>query len=386
MAYFSLVPDPAIISQRVFFGTSGHRGSAFAAAFNEAHILAITQAVCQYRKRVGIDGPLFLGMDTHALSEPAFASALEVLAANDVETMIDVHEGYTPTPVVSYAILGYNRGRRDGLADGIVISPSHNPPDEGGFKYNSSNGGPASVDVTGFIEKAANEFLAGKLAFISRIPYKRARSAACVHVHDYITPYVADLENIIDMEAIRSAGIRIGIDPLGGGAIQYWQPIIEHYRIAATVVNDAIDPTFEFMTVDWDGKIRMDCSSPYAMTRLIALRDKFDVAFANDTDADRHGIVSPSGGLMNPNQFLAASIAYLCANRPGWSPGVAIGKTIVSSAMIDRLTAKQGRKLFEVPVGFNWFSKGLIDGSLAFGIALSNCPELNCYTSTAENA
>ena len=365
-AYFSLVPDTTIISQRVTFGTSGHRGSAYAAAFNEAHILAITQAVCHYRKQAGIDGPLFLGMDTHGLSEPAFASALEVLAANNVETMIDIHEGYTPTPVVSHAILGYNHSRRNGLADGIVITPSHNPPDEGGFKYNSSNGGPAGVDATGFIEHAANEFLAGKLANISRMPFERARRAACVHVHDYITPFVADLENIIDMEAIRSAGIRIGIDPLGGAAIQYWQPIIDHYRIAGTVVNDAIDPTFDFMTMDWDGKIRMDCSSLYAMTRLIALRDKFDIAFANDTDADRHGIVSPSGGLMNPNYFLAASIAYLCDNRPGWSRGVAIGKTIVSSTMIDRVTAKQGRKLFEVPVGFKWFSKGLIDGSLAF--------------------
>ena len=366
-AYFSLVPDPAIGSQRVAFGTSGHRGSAFAAAFNEAHILAITQAVCHYRKQAGIDGPLFLGMDTHALSEPAFASALEVLAANNVETMIDVHEGYTPTPIVSYAILNYNRHRHSGLADGIIITPSHNPPDEGGFKYNSSNGGPAGVDVTGFIEKTANEFLAGTLATISRMPFERARNAACVHLHDYIKPYVEDLENVIDMEAIRSAGIRIGIDPLGGAANQYWLPVIDHYRIAATVVNDAIDPSFAFMTLDWDGKIRMDCSSPYAMTRLIAFRDKFDVAFANDTDADRHGIVSPSGGLMNPNYFLAASIAYLCDNRPGWSHGVSIGKTIVSSSMIDRVTAKQGRRLFEVPVGFKWFSAGLVEGSLAFG-------------------
>ncbi|HEY5363929.1 MAG TPA: phosphoglucomutase (alpha-D-glucose-1,6-bisphosphate-dependent) [Aestuariivirga sp.] len=366
-AYFTLVPDPAIVSQRVKFGTSGHRGSAFAAAFNEAHILAITQAVCLYRRHARIDGPLFLGMDTHALSESAFATAIEVLAANGVETMIDAHGGYTPTPVISHAILSYNLGRKTGLADGIVISPSHNPPDEGGFKYNPANGGPADIDVTDWIEKAANELLVKKLDGVLRIPYARARKAACIHEHDYITPYVADLVNVVDMEAIRSAGVRIGIDPLGGAAVQYWQPIIERYKIAATVVNDAIDPTFRFMTVDWDGKIRMDCSSRYAMTRLIALRDKFDIAFANDTDADRHGIVCPSGGLMNPNYFLAAAICYLCANRPEWRKNSAIGKTIVSSSMIDRVVAKLGRKLIEVPVGFKWFSSGLIDGSLAFG-------------------
>ena len=366
-AYFTLVPDPAIVSQRVKFGTSGHRGSAFAAAFNEAHILAITEAVCLYRRHAGFDGPLFLGMDTHALSESACATAIEVLAANGVETMIDAHGGYTPTPVISHAILSYNLGRKTSLADGIVISPSHNPPDEGGFKYNPANGGPADIEVTDWIEKAGNELLVKKLDGVSRIPYARARKAACIHEHDYITPYVADLENVVDMEAIRSAGVRIGIDPLGGAAVQYWQPIIERYKIAATVVNDAIDPTFRFMTVDWDGKIRMDCSSPYAMTRLIALRDKFDIAFANDTDADRHGIVCPSGGLMNPNYFLAAAISYLCANRPEWRGGSAIGKTVVSSSMIDRVVAKQGRKLIEVPVGFKWFSSGLIDGSLAFG-------------------
>ena len=366
-AYFSLVPDPAIAAQRVAFGTSGHRGSGFAAAFNEVHILAIAQAVCLYRRHAGIDGPLFLGMDTHALSEPAFASAIEVLAANGVETMIDEHAGYTPTPVISHAILTYNLGRKTGLADGIVISPSHNPPDEGGFKYNPANGGPADVDVTGWIEKAANEFLVKKLGGVVRMTYERARKAACIHAYDYITPYVADLANVVDLEAIRAAGVRIGIDPLGGAAVQYWQPIIEHYRIAATMVNDAIDPTFRFMTVDWDGKIRMDCSSPYAMTRLIALRDKFDIAFANDTDADRHGIVCPSGGLMNPNYFLVAAIAYLSANRPQWRRDSAIGKTVVSSGMIDRVVAKLGRKLVEVPVGFKWFSSGLIDGSLAFG-------------------
>jgi len=366
-AYFALAPDPAIISQRVAFGTSGHRGSAFAASFNEAHVLAIAQAVCLYRRHAGIEGPLFLGMDTHALSEPAFASALEVLAANGVETMIDAHGGYTPTPVVSHAILTYNRGRKTGLADGIVISPSHNPPDEGGFKYNPTNGGPADVDVTGFIEKAANEFLVTKLQGVARIPYERARKSAFCHAHDYITPYVADLANVVDLEAIRSAGVRIGIDPLGGAAVEYWRPVIERYKIAATVVNDAIDPTFRFMTVDWDGKIRMDCSSPYAMTPLIAMRDKFDIAFANDTDSDRHGIVCPSGGLMNPNSFLAAAISYLYANRPGWRHDSAVGKTVVSSGMIDRVTAKLGRKLVEVPVGFKWFSDGLMDGSLAFG-------------------
>jgi phosphoglucomutase len=366
-AYYALAPDPAIVSQRVAFGTSGHRGSAFAAAFNEAHILAIAQAVCLYRRHAGIDGPLFLGMDTHALSEPAFASAIEVLAANGVETMIDAQDGYTPTPVISHAILTYNLGRKTGLADGIVISPSHNPPDEGGFKYNPANGGPADVDVTGWIQKAANDFLVNKLDGVARVPYDRARKAACIHAHDYITPYVADLANVVDMDAIRGAGVRIGIDPLGGAAVQYWQPIIERYKIAATVVNDAIDPTFRFMTVDWDGKIRMDCSSPYAMTPLIALRDRFDIAFANDTDADRHGIVCPSGGLMNPNTFLAAAIAYLCANRPDWRQASAIGKTVVSSGMIDRVVAKLGRRLVEVPVGFKWFSSGLIDGTLAFG-------------------
>ena len=366
-AYFAMVPDPAIATQRVAFGTSGHRGSAFAAAFNEAHILAITQAVCLYRRQAGSGGPLFLGMDTHALSEPAFATALEVLAANGVETMIDEGGGYTPTPVISHAILSYNRGRKTGLADGIVISPSHNPPDEGGFKYNPANGGPADVGVTGWIEKAANEFLVKKLDGVERIPYERARRAGCIHTHDYITPYVADLANVVDLDAIRAAGVRIGIDPLGGAAVQYWQPIIERYKIAVTVVNDAIDPTFRFMTVDWDGKIRMDCSSPYAMTRLIALQDKFDIAFANDTDADRHGIVCPSGGLMNPNYFLAAAISYLCANRPEWRPDSAIGKTVVSSGMIDRVTAKMGRELIQVPVGFKWFTNRLIDGSLAFG-------------------
>ena len=365
-AYFALTPDPTIASQRVSFGTSGHRGSAFEAAFNEPHILAIAQAVCLSRSRAGNDGPLFLGMDTHALSEPAFASTLEVLAANGVETMIDSRGGYTPTPVISHAILTYNRGRKTGLADGIVISPSHNPPDEGGFKYNPANGGPADTGITRWIEKTANELLVRKLDGIARIPYERARQAGCIHVHDYITPYVADLGNIVDLDAIRSSGVRIGIDPLGGAAVQYWQPIIERCKIAATVVNDAVDPTFRFMSVDWDGKIRMDCSSPYAMTRLIAMSGKFDIAFANDTDADRHGIVCPSSGLMKPNDYLAAAIFYLYANRPGWRSDSAVGKTAVSSAMIDRVTTKLGRKLIEVPVGFKWFSAGLIDGSLGF--------------------
>jgi phosphoglucomutase len=366
-AYYSFKPDPGIASQRVAFGTSGHRGSAFHCAFNEDHILAIAQAVCLYRKKANIDGPLFMGLDTHALSEPAFASALEVLAANGVETMIDAKGRYTPTPVISHAILTYNRGRDGGLADGIVISPSHNPPDEGGFKYNPTNGGPADVDITGWIQKTANEIIEKKMEGVVRIPYARARKAACIRSYDYVTPYVADLANVVDMDAIRDSGVRIGIDPLGGAAVQYWQPIIERYKIAATVVNDSIDPTFRFMTVDWDGKVRMDCSSPYAMTRLVGLRDKFDIAFANDTDADRHGIVTPSSGLMNPNYYLAAAISYLFTNREKWPAKAAVGKTAVSSGMIDRVTAKLKRKLVEVPVGFKWFSAGLMDGSFGFG-------------------
>src|SRR5438105_7565739 len=366
-AYFADVPEAAEAGQRVAFGTSGHRGSAFTRSFNEAHILAISQAVCDYRRSAGVDGPLFLGIDTHALSEPAFASALEVLAANGVTTMIDAHRGYTPTPVVSHAIVTYNRGRKAGFGDGIVITPSHNPPDEGGFKYNPPNGGPADVGITGAIEKIANEFLAAKLAAVKRIPFERALKQSCVHAHDYIGPYVSDLANVVDMEGIRAAGVRIGIDPLGGAAVHYWQPIIERYGITAAVVNDAVDPTFRFMTLDWDGRIRMDCSSPYAMARLIAMRDQFDVAFANDTDADRHGIVCPSSGLMNPNHYLAAAIAHLHARRSEWRGDSAIGKTVVSSGMIDRVTAKLGRKLMEVPVGFKWFSAGLMDGSLCFG-------------------
>ena len=365
-AYFTGVPDPKVASQRVAFGTSGHRGSAFNHAFNEAHILAVSQAVCDHRKAAGITGPLFIGIDTHALAEPALASAIEVFAANGVELMIDAHDGYTPTPVISHAILTTNRGRSEGLADGVVITPSHNPPDDGGFKYNPPNGGPADTDITAGIERAANGFLKDGLRGVKRIPYDRARKAACVHRYDYVTPYVADLANVVDMEAIRSSGVKIGIDPLGGAAVHYWQPIIERYRLDATVVSDAVDPTFRFMTVDWDGKIRMDCSSPYAMARLIGLRDKFDVAFANDTDADRHGIVTRSNGLMNPNHYLAAAIAYLFEHRPQWRKDSAVGKTIVSSAIIDRVAGKLGRKLVETPVGFKWFVDGLIGGAFGF--------------------
>jgi phosphoglucomutase len=365
-AYFAGRPDPSVAAQRVAFGTSGHRGSAFNHAFNEAHILAISQAVCDHRCNAGLSGPLFVGIDTHALAEPAFASGLEVFAANGVEVMIDAHDGYTPTPVISHAILCYNKGRADGWADGVVITPSHNPPEDGGFKYNPPNGGPADTDITSEIERAANRYLEDGLKGVKRIPYDRARKSSCVHRHDYIGPYVADLAEVIDMEAIRSAGVKIGIDPLGGAGVRYWQPIIERYGLAATIVSDAVDPTFRFMTVDWDGKIRMDCSSPYAMARLIGMRDKFDVAFANDTDADRHGIVTRSNGLMNPNHYLAAAIAYLFENRPQWGDNSAVGKTIVSSAIIDRVAKKLGRRLVETPVGFKWFVDGLGRGSFGF--------------------
>jgi phosphoglucomutase len=363
-AYFTGKPDPGIASQRVAFGTSGHRGSAFDNAFNEAHILAISQAICHHRGRSGITGPLFIGIDTHALSEPALASALEVFAAHDIDVMLDEHGGYTPTPVISHAILTYNRNRKSGLADGIVITPSHNPPEDGGFKYNPPNGGPADTDVTGWIENTANTLLEKKLTGLRRIPYERARKSP--RRHDYVGSYVADLANIVDMDAIRASGVKIGIDPLGGASIHYWQPIVERYGIAATIVNDAVDPTFRFMTVDWDGKIRMDCSSPYAMARLIGMRDTFDIAFANDTDADRHGIVTRSSGLMNPNHYLAVAISYLYGDRPGWNSNAAIGKTIVSSGIIDRVAAKLGRRLVEVPVGFKWFVDGLIGGALGF--------------------
>ena len=366
-AYFAGKPDPSVRAQRVAFGTSGHRGSAFNNAFNEAHILAISQAICDYRGSRGITGPLFAGIDTHALAEPALASALEVFAANGVDVMVDEHDGYTPTPVISRAILTYNKGRENGFADGVVITPSHNPPEDGGFKYNPPNGGPADTDITADIERAANGFLQDGLRGVKRIPYDRARKSSCVHRTDYIGPYVADLANVVDMEAIRTEGVKIGIDPLGGAGVRYWQPIIERYRLAATIVNDAVDPTFRFMTVDWDGKIRMDCSSPYAMARLIGMRDRFDVAFANDTDADRHGIVTRSNGLMNPNHYLAAAISYLFENRPQWSKNSAVGKTIVSSAIIDGVAKKLGRRLVETPVGFKWFVDGLSDGS--FGLA-----------------
>lgn len=359
-------PDPSQRSQQVAFGTSGHRGTALAKSFNEAHILAIAQAICLYRRQQGIDGPLFLGIDTHALSRNAFESVVEVFAANGVVTMVDQKLGFTPTPVISHAILTYNRGRISGRADGVVISPSHNPPADGGLKYNPPHGGPADTDATGWIEKKANAFIAEGLAGISRIPYERALKSEHVRRHDYISGYVADLADVVDMEAIAKAGVSIGIDPLGGAGLDYYQPIIDRYGLNATIVSQEVDPTFGFMTADWDGKIRMDCSSPYAMASLIGTRDRFDVAFANDTDADRHGIVTRSGGLMNPNHYLATASAYLFANRPGWRADAAIGKTAVSSAIIDRVATKLGRRLVEVPVGFKWFVDGLISGEFGF--------------------
>jgi phosphoglucomutase len=365
-SYFTLKPDAAVPAQRVAFGTSGHRGSAFNCAFNEDHILAISQAICDYRVSAGITGPLFIGIDTHALAEPALASALEVFAANAVNVMVDQHHGYTPTPVISHAILTFNRGRDRGFADGVVITPSHNPPEDGGFKYNPPNGGPADSSVTTGIERIANAFLESDLKGVKRLPYERARTSPFIHRYDYIGPYVADLTNILDMEAIRSSGVKIGIDPLGGAAVHYWQPIIERYGIAATVVSNVVDPTFRFMSADWDGKIRMDCSSPYAMARLIGMRDKFDVAFANDTDADRHGVVTRSNGLMNPNHYLAAAIGYLFEHRPQWRRETSVGKTIVSSTIIDRVAKKNGRQLIETPVGFKWFVDGLSSGSFGF--------------------
>jgi phosphoglucomutase len=365
-AYFVQQPDASIPAQRVAFGTSGHRGSAFATSFNEAHVLACTQAHCLYRRRNGIDGPLFVGIDTHALSEAALASAIEVLAANNITTMLAAGDDYTPTPLISHAVLAYNKNRSSGLADGIVITPSHNPPEDGGFKYNPPSGGPADIGATDLIQRSANEFLANALDGVRRVPYSRAIKSACVRRHDYIGAYADDLKDVVAMDAIRDSGVKIGIDPLGGASIHLWPRIIERYGIAARVVNEIVDPTFRFMTADWDGKIRMDCSSPYAMTRLIAMREQFDVAFATDTDADRHGIVCRSSGLMNPNYYLAAAISLLCANRPQWSGGPAIGKTVVSSGMIDRVAAKAGRKLVEVPVGFKWFVDGLLGGGLAF--------------------
>jgi phosphoglucomutase len=366
-AYYTRQPDPAVPEQRVAFGTSGHRGSALAGAFNEVHILAISQAICLYRREQGIDGPLFLGIDTHALSEAAFASALEVLAANEVDVMIDDQSGYTPTPVVSHAILTYNRGRTHGLADGIVITPSHNPPEDGGFKYNPPHGGPADAHVTAWIQDRANSLLSEGLAGVKRIPFERARRAATTRRHDYLGAYVGALSHVVDMDVLRGAKLSLAVDPLGGAGVRYWGRIAERYGLPLTVVSDAVDPTFRFMTVDWDGKIRMDCSSPYAMQRLIALRDRFEVAWACDTDHDRHGIVAKSVGLMNPNHYLAVAIAYLFVHRPGWPKAAGVGKTIVSSSIIDRVAARLGRRLVEVPVGFKWFVDGLIDGSLGFG-------------------
>ena len=366
-AYSSETPDVMVREQQVAFGTSGHRGSAFKRSFNEWHILAITQAICEYRAGKGTLGPLYLGRDTHALSEPACTNALEVLAANGVEVMIDQDGGYTPTPVISHAILTYNRGRTSGLADGIVITPSHNPPEDGGIKYNPPHGGPADTEVTKWIEDRANALLAADLQGVTRVSYDQARRASTTHQHDYLGAYVGDLAHIIEMDVLRSAGLKLGIDPLGGSGVAYWKPIAERYGLNIDIVNPSVDPTFRFMPLDWDGKIRMDCSSPYAMANLIALKDRFDVAFGNDADNDRHGIVTRTTGLMNPNHYLAVSISYLFAHRPGWKQDARVGKTLVSSSLIDRVAAKLGRKLIEVPVGFKWFVNGLLDGSLGFG-------------------
>jgi phosphoglucomutase len=366
-AYYSQKPDPSIPAQRVAFGTSGHRGSSLDKSFNEDHILAISQAICLYRTQQKIDGPLFIGMDTHALSLPSLKTALEVLAANGVTVMLSENDEYTPTPAVSHAILTYNRGRKSQLADGIVITPSHNPPSEGGFKYNPPNGGPAEPVITNWVQDKANEFLKNKNSGVKKIPYEKAVQASTTKRHNYLKSYVSDLGNVIDMEAIRNSKIRIGVDPLGGAGVHYWKPIADMYGINLTILNETVDPTFRFMSVDWDGKIRMDPSSPYAMHGLIGLKDKFDIAFACDTDYDRHGIVTKSSGLLPPNHYLSVAILYLFQNRPNWNKNAAVGKTLVSSQMIDRVTKKLGRKLYEVPVGFKWFVDGLLDGSLAFG-------------------
>jgi phosphoglucomutase len=366
-AYYTETPDPAVPEQRVAFGTSGHRGSAFDKAFNEGHILAISQALCLYRAQQNIDGPLFLGIDTHALSVPARASALEVLAANGVEVMLAEADEYTPTPAISHAILAYNRGRTTGFADGVVITPSHNPPHDGGFKYNPPNGGPAELDITNWIEAKANEFLKAGLRDVKMIPFEKALRASTTHRHNYLDAYTRDLGNVVDMDVLRGAKISLGVDPLGGAGVHYWGPIADRYGLNLAVVNEAVDPTFRFMTVDWDGQIRMDPSSPYAMQRLIGLKDRFDIAFACDTDDDRHGIVTKSAGLLPPNHYLAVAIFYLFQHRPKWRKEAAVGKTVVSSQMIDQVTAKSGRKLYEVPVGFKWFVDGLLDGSLGFG-------------------
>jgi phosphoglucomutase len=365
--YYERNPDLSDPRQLVSFGTSGHRGSSLLGTFNQAHILAITQAICDYRRGHHINGPLYMGKDTHALSSPAQRTAIEVLAANGVETVIQPDDGITPVPVISHAILVYNRGRKNGLADGIAVTPSHNPPEDGGFKYNATNGGPADVDVTSWIQNRANELLRGNNAGVLRTPYPAALKASTTHPKDFVLPYVNDLRNVVDMDAIRSAGLKLGVDPLGGSSLPYWEPINSIYKLDITVVNTKLDPQFAFMTVDHDGKIRMDCSSPYAMARLVGLKDKFRLAFANDPDADRHGIVTPSAGLMNPNHYLAVAIGYLLAHRPHWSAKVMIGKTVVSSSIIDKVVNKLGFKLYEVPVGFKWFSPGLFDGSLCFG-------------------
>jgi phosphoglucomutase len=366
-AYFTDRPDPGEPAQRVAFGTSGHRGSSLDLSFNETHVLAISQAICDYRGQKNISGPLYIGFDTHALSAPAFASALEVLCGNGVEVMTAAHDEYTPTPAVSHAILNYNRGRTAGLADGIVITPSHNPPDSGGFKYNTPDGGPADTDVTSWIENRANELMSASTTSVARVDFAKARRAATTHSHDYVEAYVSDLKNVIDMEIIRSSKIRLGVDPLGGAGVHYWARIAERYKVDLRVVNDEVDPTFRFMTLDWDGKIRMDPSSPYAMHRLIALKDHYDVAFACDTDHDRHGIVTASAGLMPPNHYLSVAVDYLFRQRTGWRADAAVGKTVVSSAMIDRVAARLGKRLYEVPVGFKWYVAGLLDGSLGFG-------------------
>ena len=365
-AYYELRPDPSDPRQRVVFGTSGHRGSAMDVAFNEWHILAITQAICDYRKSRNINGPLFLGMDTHALSEPAFASAMEVLAANNVEVMLSDGTPYTPTPVVSHSILLYNRARKFGSADGIVITPSHNPPDDGGFKYDPPHGGPADPSVTGWIESRANHFLDRGLEGVNRTQLAKALRAPTTHKHDFLSAYISDLDSVVDMNAVRDSKIRLGVDPLGGAGIDYWPRIAEQYGLDLTIVNSTVDPTFRFMSVDWDGKIRMDPSSPYAMQRLIALKDKFDIAFASDTDHDRHGIVTNSSGLLPPNHYLSVCVSYLFANRPDWNSDIAVGKTVVSSSMIDRVSTRLRRELFEVPVGFKWFVEGLLSGRLGF--------------------
>ncbi|MER8007910.1 phosphoglucomutase (alpha-D-glucose-1,6-bisphosphate-dependent) [Streptomyces sp. NPDC094149] len=366
-AYYALHPDPSDPGQRVAFGTSGHRGSSLTTAFNEDHIAATSQAICEYRAGQGTDGPLFLGADTHALSEPARVTALEVFAANGVTVLIDSADGYTPTPAVSHAILTHNRGRASGLADGVVVTPSHNPPADGGFKYNPPSGGPAGSDATSWIQDRANEIIAGGLKDVQRIPYTRALAAETTRRHDYLGAYVADLPHVLDLDAVRSAGIRIGADPLGGASVAYWGRIAEQHRLDLTVVNPLADPTWRFMTLDWDGKIRMDCSSPYAMASLIEQRDRFQIATGNDADADRHGIVTPDAGLMNPNHYLAVAISYLYSHREQWPAQAGIGKTLVSSGMIDRVAADLGRRLVEVPVGFKWFVDGLVDGSICFG-------------------